>query len=435
MRLIGNGRGVVVVAVAAVVVLGAAVLGWARWRGPVVDAFAVQAAPLVRTVQVSARVEALTRVDVGATITGRVAEVLVREGDAVRAGQPLLRLETDELRATLAQARASEQQAQARLSGLRTTGRAQAQAALAQADAGVVAARAEMERAQALVAQGFVSGSRLDEARRALQVAEAQQANARAQVAANRDGGTDEVQAQAQWQAAKAATEAAQARLAQAELRAPTDGRVLTRDVEPGQIVQPGKALLALALAGPTVLVAQADERFLDQLATGQPATVVADAYAGQRFAARLSRIAPRVDAQRGAIEVKFEMTDAPPAFLREDMTLSVEVETARRDRALALPLAALRPGADEASATVLVAADGRAQARAVRLGVRTLQAVEVQDGLQDGELVLLGEASAQVQPGQRVRAKAMTGWPSTSAQAAGGGGAAGAALTQSMGR
>ncbi len=434
MRLIGNGRGVVV-AVAAVVVLGAAVLGWARWRGPVVDAFAVQAAPLVRTVQVSARVEALTRVDVGATITGRVAEVLVREGDAVRAGQPLLRLETDELRATLAQARASEQQAQARLSGLRTTGRAQAQAALAQADAGVVAARAEMERAQALVAQGFVSGSRLDEARRALQVAEAQQANARAQVAANRDGGTDEVQAQAQWQAAKAATEAAQARLAQAELRAPTDGRVLTRDVEPGQIVQPGKALLALALAGPTVLVAQADERFLDQLATGQPATVVADAYAGQRFAARLSRIAPRVDAQRGAIEVKFEMTDAPPAFLREDMTLSVEVETARRDRALALPLAALRPGADEASATVLVAADGRAQARAVRLGVRTLQAVEVQDGLQDGELVLLGEASAQVQPGQRVRAKAMTGWPSTSAQAAGGGGAAGAALTQSMGR
>ena len=433
MRLIGTGRGV---ALAAVVLLGAAVLGWARWRGPVVDAFAVQAAPLVRTVQVSARVEALTRVDVGATLTGRVAEVLVREGDAVRAGQPLLRLETDELRATLAQARASEQQAQARLSGLRTTGRAQAQAALAQADAGVVAARAEMERAQALVAQGFVSGSRLDEARRALQVAEAQQANARAQVAANRDGGTDEVQAQAQWQAAKAATEAAQARLAQAELRAPTDGRVLTRDVEPGQIVQPGKALLSLALAGPTVLVAQADERFLDQLATGQPATVVADAYAGQRFAARLSRIAPRVDAQRGAIEVKFEMTDAPPAFLREDMTLSVEVETARRDRALALPLAALRPGADEASATVLVAADGRAQARPVRLGVRTLQAVEVQDGLQDGELVLLGEASAQVQPGQRVRAKAMTGWPSTSAQAAsGGGGAAGAALTQSMGR
>lgn len=434
MRLIGTGRGVLV-AVAAVVVLGAAVLGWARWRGPVVDAFAVQAAPLVRTVQVSARVEALTRVDVGATLTGRVAEVLVREGDAVRAGQPLLRLETDELRATLAQARASEQQAQARLSGLRTTGRAQAQAALAQADAGVVAARAEMERAQALVAQGFVSGSRLDEARRALQVAEAQQANARAQVAANRDGGTDEVQAQAQLQAAKAATEAAQARLAQAELRAPTDGRVLTREVEPGQIVQPGKALLALALAGPTVLVAQADERFLDQLAPGQPASVVADAYVGQRFAARLSRIAPRVDAQRGAIEVRFEMTDTPPAFLREDMTLSVEVETARRDRALALPLAALRPGADEASATVLVAADGRAQARAVRLGVRTLQAVEVQDGLQDGELVLLGEAAAQVQPGQRVRAKALTGWPSTSAQAAGGGGAAGAALTQSMGR
>jgi HlyD family secretion protein len=69
--------------------------------------------------------------------------------------------------------------------------------------------------------------------------------------------------------------------------------------------------------------------------------------------------IAPAVDAQRGAIEVKFALEHLAPAFLREDMTLSVEVETARRERALVLPQAALRgpPAGDAAS--VLVLQDG----------------------------------------------------------------------------
>ena len=162
---------------------------------------------------------------------------------------------------------------------------------------------------------------------------------------ANADAGTEVVQAQAQVTLARAATAAARARLAQLALFAPTDARVLLRAVEPGQIVQPGKALLRLALAGPTQLVAQVDERFLDQLRPGQSAAVVADAFPDRRFAARVLSLAPAVDAQRGAIEVKFALADGtPPAFLREDMTLSVEVETGRRDAALVLPQSALRP-------------------------------------------------------------------------------------------
>jgi HlyD family secretion protein len=138
---------------------------------------------------------------------------------------------------------------------------------------------------------------------------------AQAQTQANAEAGTDLVQAQAQLALAQAATQAARARLAQATVLAPADARVLVREVEPGQIVQPGKALLSLALAGPTQLVAQVDERFLDQLQVGQKATVVADAFAGQRFAARVLSIAPAVDAQRGAIEVKFALEQHRPPF------------------------------------------------------------------------------------------------------------------------
>lgn len=411
-------------------------MGAATLRGPQVDALVVQSAPLVRTLQFSARVATLSRVDVGSTVTGRVAQVRVMEGAPVRQGDVLVQLESDELRAALAQAVAAERQAKARLEGLRSTGRTAAQAALAQADASLQAASASLARVQQLVAEGFYSPAQLDEARRAVDVARAQQLSAQAQLQANADAGTEVAQAQAQLALAQAATVAAQARLAQATLVAPADARVLVREVEPGQIVQPGKALLSLALAGPTQLVAQVDERFLEQLQLGQPAWVVADAFAGQRFAARVQSIAPAVDAQRGAIEVKFSIEQAP-AFLREDMTLSVEVETARRERTLVLPQAALRGPAGGDQASVLVLQDGRAQVRNVRLGLRTLDAVEVLDGLKEGDTVLRGNAT--LQDGQRVRARTVP-WttassaPTPAAQGNQGGGA-GPALTGTMER
>ena len=420
---------------AAVVAVGVAV-GAVSLRGPLVDAVVVQSAPLVRTLQFSARVATLSRVDVGSTLTGRVAQVRVAEGAQVRQGDVLVQLESDELRAALAQAVASERQAQARLTGLRSSGRTAAQAASAQASATLQAANASLARVQQLVADGFYSPAQLDEARRAVDVAQAQQRNAQAQSQANADAGTDVVQAQAQLALAEAATVAARARLAQTDLVAPADARVLVRAVEPGQIVQPGKALLSLALAGPTQLVAQVDERFLDQLQPGQKASVVADAFAGQRFAARVLSIAPAVDAQRGAIEVKFALDEQAPAFLREDMTLSVEVETARRERALVLPQAALRGAVAGDAGSVLVLQEGRAQARSVRLGLRTLDAVEVLEGLAEGDRVLRGGA---VQAGERVRARKVEWAAGAAAPGAavgpGQGGGAGAALTNAMGR
>ena len=387
---------------ATLVVLLAAGLTWWLTRAPLVPAVRAQMAPLVRTLQFSARVATSSRVDVGSTLTGRVVQVTVREGALVRQGEVLVRLESDELRAALQQAQASERQAAARLDGLRSTGRSSVQASVAQADSVLVAAQAELERTRDLVAKGFVSEARLDEAQRAVAVAQAQQAGARAQSAANAEQGTDLVQAQALLALARSASAAAKARLEQAVLSAPADARVLARLVEPGQIVQPGRALLSLALNGPVQLVAQVDERFLEQLQVGQAASVLADAFPEQRFSARVQSIAPLVDAQRGAIEVKFVLPQQAPAFLREDMTLSIEVETARRERALVVPVDALN-GAGAASASVVrIESDGRVEERKVQLGLRTLEAAEVLAGLAEGDRVLLGSTP---KPGQRVRA------------------------------
>lgn len=425
-------RKLLVLLLVPLLILVAAGLAWWAARPPVVTVVEVRAAPLVRTLLFSARVAAASRVEIGATVTGRVREVAVAEGESVQPGQLLLRLESEELQAALEQAQAGERQAQARLAGLRSTGRSTAQAAVAQADSVLRAAQAELQRTRELVARGFVSPARLDEAERAVAVAQAQRSGALAQQAATAEQGTEVAQAQAQLALARSAVTAARARLEQAQIVSPAAARVLLREVEPGQIVQPGRALLSLALAGPTRLVAQVDERFLEQLQVGQPASVLADAFPERPFAASVWSIAPLVDAQRGAVEVKLSLPQAPPAFLREDMTLSVQVETGRVERALVVPLQALVGERSATGGTVHVAHDGRVEARRVRLGLATLEAAEVVEGLAAGELVLTASSPP---PGARVRVSIAPPAPLPARMPTAGAGEAGAALGNAMGR
>ena len=386
--------------IVAIVIL---VLGWWMTRSVVASGVSLRPAPVVRTLQFSARVIAASRVDVGSTLTGRVRQVAVTQGADVKKGDMLVALESDELRAALDQAQASERQALARLSGLRTTARGGAQAAVAQASSVLLAAQAELRRTEALVAQGFLSLARLDEVLRTVAVAQAQRDSARAQSTANEEQGTDIKQAQAQLTFSRSAVAAAESRLAQAQVLAPADAKVLSRMVEPGQIVQPGRALLNLALAGAPQLLAQVDERYLDQLRVGQPADVVADAFPDHRFAAIVLSISPVIDTQRGAVEVKFSLPLRPPDFLREDMTLSIEVETARRESALVIPIDALRSHDTAPGTAVWIEVGGQVEERKIRTGIRTSQAVEVLEGLSPADTVLIG---ASPNPGSKVRVK-----------------------------
>lgn len=347
-------------ALALVLVMGAGAYAW--WQRPIsVETTQVASRPLVRTLQFTARVATPARVELGTTLTGRVARVLVDEGDATQAGAPLIELETDEARAAASQAEAS----------------------LKQADATLRAAERDLPRTQELVAQAFYSQQKLDDALRARDVARAQ-----------RD-------------AARAALEAARARLAQHVVCAPAGGQVLVRSVEPGQIVQAGKALLTVSVHGPLELVAQVDERFLGQLQVGQPARVLADAYPGQPFDARVWRLAPSVNAQSGSVEVRLSVPAQRPGFLREDMTLSVEVRTGERSGARVLPLRALRASSTDgegADGEVMVLRDGRAVLAPVKLGLRTLTEVEVRSGLNDGDQVVLDPVG--LAPDARVNAR-----------------------------
>jgi HlyD family secretion protein len=138
-------------------------------------------------------------------------------------------------------------------------------------------------------------------------------------------------------------------------------------------------------------------------LALGQKAVASADAYPNQRFDAVLSYINPGIDITRASLEAKLTVAD-PPAYLRQDMTVSIDIEVARRDAALILPVRSVHEPLSGA-AWVMAARAGRAVKVPVKVGLQGGAGVEIVDGLTEGEQVVPG--SSGVLTGNRIRAVA----------------------------
>jgi HlyD family secretion protein len=300
------------------------------------------------------------------------------------------------------QAEVNVAQSEARLRQMRELQLPVADQTLRQAEANLTNARAQYERNRQLYQSGYIGKSVLDDSQRNVEVAESQVDSARKQVETARPTGSDYAVAVAALEQARANLQAAQARLAYATIRAPVDGTLIARDVERGDVVQPGKVLLVLSPVGETQLVLQIDERNLARLKLGQEALASADAYPAERFGAELFYINPSVDPQRGTVEVKLRVP-APPAYLRQDMTVSVDIEVDRHADALALPANAVHDVAG-ADPWVLQVKDGRAIRRPVKVGLRGEGSVEIRGGLEAGDLVVPAD-NTSVKPGRRVRA------------------------------
>jgi len=383
------------------VAVAAALLVWAL--PPAVDVLTVVQRDFAQSVVASGHVEAPHRVSIAAQIVGSVVDIPVAEGQAVSAGQVLVVLDARELQAAADQAELAIEQARLKLRSIEEVQRPVAEQGLRQAHVTLDNARASRQRAADLFRQGFIGQAALDDAQKAVDLADAQARSAAKQLDALREGGSDVRYAEAGLAQARASAEAARARLRYTRIAAPAAGVLISRDVEPGDVVQPGKALMALSPHGATELVVQIDERNLGRIALGQKALASADAFPELRFAAEVSYINPGIDAQRGSVEVKLRVP-APPDVLKQDMTVSVDIEVARRPRAVLVPVDALHD-ADRAP-WVLRVESGVAQRRDVKLGLRGSGMVEVLAGLAAGDR-LVPVSAAHVHAGDRVRAAA----------------------------
>lgn len=371
-------------AIGVVVLVAMRLPGWLQ--GPEVTVYAVERGPLLANVVATGRVQTPSRVTLGSEIAGVLVERSVTEGDRIVPGQVIARLRDDELQARL-------HEAEAALAQLELRQRPESQAALREARARAQQARREAERLATLVARGLVAKEQAEQAQETREIAEAQAARAATVAEALAPGGVEE-------KLLRERIATATALLARTEVRSLIAGEVLRRLAEPGDVLSAGRGIVEVAVDGPTEIVAQVDERNLDRLALGQPALVSADAFPERREPGEVSFISPAVDPQTGTVEVRVRVPE-PPAYLRQDMTVSIDVEVGRREDALSLPLDALRnPRAG--AAEVLAVREGRVERLSLRIGLRGLGRVEVLEGLAAGEFVL--PARAAIEPGARVR-------------------------------
>jgi len=333
--------------------------------------------------------------------------VRAREGERVTAGQVLVELDDRELSTQVEQARAGVLVASTRVGQLRTVSARVAGESVRQAQANLRAAETTWERQRTLFRSGAIAATELESAQRAVDVARSQLQSAQIASAGSSAGGGDARVAVAGRVQAEAALRVAEARLAQSRVVAPAAGVIMTRSVEPGDVVTPGRALLVLLRDGDTELSMTPDERNLADLRLGQRAVASAEAFPDRPFPAEVSYIAPTIDALRGTVEVKLRVP-TPPPFLRPSMTVSVEVEVARHPNALSLPPDAVRDAATPSPWVMVVGDDGRTARRPVTLGLRGERVVEVASGLGERERVVPSSVGAAVRVGQRVRLRSV---------------------------
>ncbi len=372
---------------------------WQAWAPRPVHTIAMRPGSYAERVVASGRVLAAAEVHLGALRLGQVARVTAELGQPVKAGDILVELEAGEATASVRQAEAALAEAEAALAQVHQVKEAVAVSRREAAEAHYGTAQRELERAQQLVAAGAATQADLEQAGRGLATARADRDAARAQALAAAAGGSETRAAAAALAQARARLDVAQAQREQLRVRAPSAGVVLTRQVEVGDVVTPGQLLLVLAASGPTRVAVQIDENQVGRLAPGQTARVSAEAYPEQQFAAHLVTVSPGVDLGRGTVEARLLVPD-PPAYLRPNMTVSVNLEICDLDSAVVIPAAALRDG-DAAAPWVLVVADGTARRRSVQLGPRAGDVVRVRQGLATGDLVIVDAAASE---GMRVR-------------------------------
>jgi len=293
----------------------------------------------------------------GVRVPSRIEEYLVEEGQRVEQGQALVRLDARSYEAALREARAS----------------------LLRARADVDLQRKELARSRELVERDVASRSDLDVRVNALRVAEAEGARLEAEIARREVDLEDTV------------------------VRAPTAGVILEKFKEVGEIAVPGGfegsgELIRMANLEDLRAEVDVNEADLARVAMGQAAEVIPDAYSDRRYAARVVKMYPQINRQKGTLKVEVGIAE-PDEWLRPDMSVRIaflaEAQPAgdgAEAGVVLAPRAAVRGGEGDAFAWVVT--EGRLRRQPLALaGPSGADQVVVSKGLSGGEALVIGEA------------------------------------------
>lgn len=311
-----------------------------------VEAGPVKVDTVVRIISAVGTLDSNEAVIVRPEIAGRIAEILFREGQAVKAGAPLFRLEDSILKAELAQVRAN----------LRLAER-------------------NFERTKELFERSAGTARAFDEA-------------------------------SAKLDADRAALTLAEARLAKSLISAPFGGVVGLRRVSVGDYVTPGQALVNLEAIDPVKVEFRIAETNLGLLAVGQNVRLRVDAFPAGEFTGEVYAIDPRLDADGRSVAIRARVPN-PDGLLRPGLFAQVNLLVERRDNAIIVPEQAIWPRGDDHFVFRVV--DGRAVLTKVDIGIRRQGEVEILSGLsRDAVVVTAGQV--KIRDGSAVRPVAPSG-------------------------
>lgn len=359
------------------------------------------------------------KIQVASKVLGRVAWIGVEKGDKVREGQVIVRLEDDEYRAQLQQAKGRLESLLARLAELETGSRPEeierARAEVQQAEADLLNAKLSYERTEPLVREGIQSRSVLDDAKARLD-REAARVNAlkkafdlvkigpRTEQIRSMRGQVEEVRGQVAF---------FDNQLSNTLIKAPVTGTILERVVEKGEFVTTsfvgdrGAKGYVASLADLNDLRVELDINQNDfaKLGPRQRATITTDAYPDRKYEGNIDEIAPEANRQKATVQVKVRVLH-PDEYLRPEMNATVAfVESTKSNSVPAARAFVYVPTSAVRNNIVFVMADGKALRREVRVGTTTPQGLRIESGLSGGE-DLITNPPADLKEGDRVRRK-----------------------------
>jgi HlyD family secretion protein len=342
---------------------------------------------LVTEVYGNGTVEAKVVVNIASKITGRLVEVRVDQGDLVKRGQVLAKLDASELRAQAGQAAATAEKAAAAV--------ALEQANLQKAQASLLLAEKNGRRFSALAAKELVSTQEAEQYETALLLARQETARAAAALHA---AGRERI-------AATAALAASRARLDDSLILAPEDGVIIRRDLEPGATVSAGLPIFLLANPATVWVKANVDEAQLKGVTPGQPATITLRSAPGEKFPGQVARLAWESDRVTEELVVDVAFT---PALENFRLGEQAEVLIAANSKQGAPSIAKAALLTRDKQRGVWVVAGNRLQFRQVVTGIADHNFVEITSGLADQETIALAapEQLQKFSDGQKVRVR-----------------------------
>lgn len=304
------------------------------------------------------------QVTIKSKAAGEIKEIMVKEGDTVKSGALLIRLDPMVEESRMEQARAEHQAAQASVKKSR---------------AELKKERDHRRRGKALYKDGILSKTEYEDRRHAVTLAR-----------------NNLVIARSSEQAIAHALAEAEDRLSYTEIKAPMDGVVLNLDAAPGQVVSSGMSgldtgtpLMVMADLSQLLIIAEVEETDVAAVVTGQETRALVDAYPGAIFNGKVERVSPEA-IEKGAVtivEVRIALDNKTGATLRPGMSATVEIVTAERHDALLVPVSAIR---DRSGPGVVLIKDGATAWQPVELGVGDWEMVVVESGLTEGQELVL---------------------------------------------